>query len=129
LDDPAQGSEPDLDHGRSLYRAGRFDEALWWAEEALGRWPDSYGLWNLKGAALRLLKRPADAVDALERAVSLGPGEVGARMNLGAALLDLRRLDEARAAFAGAAQAAPDYADGWRAMGGRAADAGRCGRR
>ncbi|HEY7852783.1 MAG TPA: tetratricopeptide repeat protein, partial [Caulobacteraceae bacterium] len=83
MDDPAQAAEADLEAGRALYHAGRLDDAERWATQALARHPDSYGLWNLKGAVLRQLKRPTEAVAALERAVGLDPREYGARMNLG----------------------------------------------
>ena len=118
MEDPAQAAEPDLEPGRALYRAGRSQDVLDWVQAMLADHPESYGLLNLRGAALRSLKQPEAAIEALRRAIVLAPGEVGARMNLGAAMLDLRRLEEAQAAFEGATEAQPDYAEGWRQVAG-----------
>ena len=125
MEDPAQAAEPDLEPGRALYRAGRSQDVLDWVQAMLADHPESYGLLNLRGAALRSLKQPEAAIEALRRAIVLAPGEVGARMNLGAAMLDLRRLEEAQAAFEGATGLRGRLAPG----GGAAADARRHWRR
>jgi len=98
-EDPEQGPDAYLRLGRALHAAGRFAEAERWVGQGLDRYPDAYGLWNLRGGLLRLLRRPAEALAALERALAIAPAEEAARINRGAVLLDLGRATEAKHAF------------------------------
>jgi predicted O-linked N-acetylglucosamine transferase (SPINDLY family) len=89
-------TDADLARGRELYFAGRYEEALTFVREALGRDPARWPLRNIEGALLRQLKRPAEALSALDAAVALAPGEAAPQANRVAALFDLG--DEAGAA-------------------------------
>ncbi|WP_394761593.1 tetratricopeptide repeat protein [Phenylobacterium sp.] len=94
-------SEADeLARARAFYLAGRYGEGARATAEAVARYPDDYALWNIHGVMLRQLRRPVEALAALERAVVLAPREVGARVNRGSVLLDLGRADAAKAVFA-----------------------------
>jgi Tfp pilus assembly protein PilF len=106
-EDPRQSAEVYLALIRQLYLAGRYEDAERWTAKGLEHHIGDYGLWNLRGAALRQLKRPVEALDALERAIALDPGPDGARINRGSVLLDLKRPAEARAAFSELADRAP----------------------
>ncbi|HZZ66764.1 MAG TPA: tetratricopeptide repeat protein [Phenylobacterium sp.] len=97
---PDQLAETYLTLGRQLYLAGRFRDAERCTARALDRHPGAFALWNLQGVLMRVLRRPDEALAALDRAVALQPEEIGPRVNRGSVLLDLGRAGEARAAFA-----------------------------
>jgi len=109
-DGATEDAEAYLLLGRQLYLAGRHAEGARWTARGVERHPQAYALWNLQGVLLRLLRRPAEALEALERAIALAPAEEGARVNRGAVLLDLGRAREARDAFAELCEAAPGSA-------------------
>lgn len=73
---------------------------------------DIQSLYN-SAVADRLAGRPADAVPKLEQVLVARPEDADARLNLGLALLELGRLDEAETAFRRVVAQAPDYADAW----------------
>lgn len=89
-----------LEEARALYRAGRFVEGERFTAAAVQAHPDSAELWNIRGVMLRQLKRGRDALAALEHAVGVDSGYVGARVNLGNVLLDLGDPGRAEALFA-----------------------------
>jgi predicted Zn-dependent protease len=88
-DDPTLPAEVWLMLGRQFYAAGRYREAEPWTARAVAQHPGAHGLWNIHGVMLRLLRRPAEAVAALDRAIALAPDEIGPRANRGAVLLDM----------------------------------------
>ncbi len=63
-------------------------------------------VYQLRGLALSLLDRPADALVEFDRALALNPRYVEALLHRGLALNQLGRADEAAAAFAQASTAA-----------------------
>jgi protein O-GlcNAc transferase len=117
---PDQPAEAYLDLGRHLYRAGRFADGEAWTARAVARHPDAHALWNLRGATLRALRRPEEALAALDRAVALASGEAGARVNRASALMDLGRRDEAKAALGEVVAEAPKVVEAWLLLAGLA---------
>ncbi len=71
--------------------------------------------WFASGVEYEAAGRLEEAVRAYERAVPGGDPEV--LFNLGNCLLSLRRPEEARARFAEAVAAEPDYAEAWNNLG------------
>lgn len=84
--------------GVALAKMGKVDEAIPQLEKALRVDPSSSLTHANLGLALRG-KDPARALDHMRRAVELKPDFMEARLNLGAALLDGGKDEEARAAF------------------------------
>jgi predicted O-linked N-acetylglucosamine transferase (SPINDLY family) len=92
----SETADADLARGRELYVAGRYEEALTHVRDALSRDAARWPLRNLEGALLRQLKRPGEALAALEAAIALAPEEAAPQANRVAVLADLG--DEAAAA-------------------------------
>ena len=83
----------------SLHRQGRLDEAEKLYTAILANDPDHFDGLHLLGVVRRQQGRPEEAVELISRAVAIRPGVAAAHANLGNALLDLRRLDEAGKSF------------------------------
>jgi protein O-GlcNAc transferase len=88
-------SETPIEKAGTLYRAGKFADALKALDVAMAIYPENAGLWNNRGAALAELKRLDEAVVSFGRAVSLNPGFPGPLVNRANALLALGRYEEA----------------------------------
>jgi len=84
---------------------------------ALRQDPDADDAWSNLGLALAALGRGAEAVSALEKAVSLNPGDAATGCNLGTALQKHGRIAEAVARFERVIADHPDYADAWGNLG------------
>ena len=113
-----------------LLNAGRFAELEHGARRLLERQPDSGLLWQLLAVALQRQRK--DALDALQRASALLPGDAGAHNNLGNALAQRGRWDDAAASYQQALALNPAFAEAhnnlgnvWRARG-RLEDAVTC---
>ena len=74
---------------RQLYQAHRFDEGERLTTRAVAAHPASRDLWNIHGVLLRMLRRPREALAALEEALRLDPVFTGGMVNRGNVLLDL----------------------------------------
>lgn len=88
-------SEPLVETARSLYRAGRFDEALRAIDSATQLHPDRAELWNNRGSVLAAMNLLEEARMSFDRALSLKPNFVNALGNRANALLALGRFEEA----------------------------------
>jgi len=99
------------DLGRLLASRGRPAEAEATYRKGLEAAPDSALLWNNLGALLLGLPgRGEDALEALDRAVTLKPDMADAHFNRGAALQALERLEPSIAAYRDAVAADPEHA-------------------
>jgi tetratricopeptide (TPR) repeat protein len=93
----------------ALINAGRYVELESSARELADRHPDCGLFWKVLGIALRMQGK--DALTALTRAAALLPDDEEAHSNLGNALQDLSRTDEAAASYLRALQIKPDFAE------------------
>jgi Flp pilus assembly protein TadD len=83
----------------ALRRGGRADRAVQIAEESLRRFPDDPALLTTLGYAAIAAKRPQDALRPLGFVARAEPRNWRVRSALGAALDQLGRFEEARAAY------------------------------
>ena len=109
----------------ALLHDGDPQTALQEAEVATLQQPTLADGWFARGTALSTLKRSAEGVVALERAVYYAPRHAHARLNLGNALFDLDRLDEAEAALRHAIALDPRIPEAHASLGCLLAGAGR----
>lgn len=94
--------------GTLLAQAQRFEEALFWLEQAVAHAPQPGDLSNL-GELYRRLGRAAEAAAVLRQAVSLAPELPEAHFNLGNALKAVGDFDSAIASYRQAIALRPDY--------------------
>jgi arylsulfatase A-like enzyme/Flp pilus assembly protein TadD len=95
-----QGNESTyLNLALARYRNGELDGALRGLREGVQALPASAALHHRAGRLLLELKRPADAVTELTRAVELEPRLLDAHLALGSACESLGRLPEAEASY------------------------------
>ncbi|UCV04575.1 tetratricopeptide repeat protein [Dechloromonas denitrificans] len=80
-----------------LYSSGDFIGLEAESRGLLARYPEVGFLWQVLGVALNAQKK--DGLDALQKAVALLPYDAEARNNLGNALKDAGRLDEAETSY------------------------------
>lgn len=107
----------DTAHAIEQYRAGRRDEALALAEQALRGNPADSGALNLAGAILYELGRLDEAEGALSRLVALDPLFVQARINLAVVLQTKGAGMEAAAQFRIVAALVPDQMEAHERLG------------
>ena len=99
-----------LEQARALYRTGDYADGLRTTAAAVAAFPEDPDLWNIHGVMLRQLRRPHEALAALERALALKPDHPGARVNAGNVLLDLGEAGRAETLFRALADADPGQA-------------------
>ena len=97
------------------YQQGQSD-ALGNVEAALGLMPDDPPALTLKGVLLKTAGRHEESLTSMQRAAMLEPGNGEAQFNLGVALAELNRPDEALVAFEAALAIKPD-AESWYSKG------------
>lgn len=88
-----------LDKAKELKKEGQFEKAIEYYDRIIDANLDGNG-WahNLKGCSLMKLGRLEDAVEMFKRASKLDP-ESDYKFDMGRALYELGRWDEARSAF------------------------------
>ena len=104
--------------------AGRPEEAVASADEALAVDPQNAAAWQQKGVSLASLGRSDEAASALEQAAFLAPRDAAPRVALAVLLGRLGRLSQSLAAYDRAVDADPDHVDVWLERGKTLADAG-----
>ncbi|MDB5434123.1 MAG: hypothetical protein JWR47_380 [Phenylobacterium sp.] len=90
-----------------LYRAGRPEEGVRWAEAAAGRFPRDADILNMLGVSYRRLGRYPEALARFEQAAKLKPNNAAIQSNRGNVLLDMDDGVRAEAVFAKLARAEP----------------------
>lgn len=110
---PAGAADPLLPGAQhelvALFNAGRHVELEARARQLLQQHPHSGFAWKVLGAALQVQGK--DALDALQRAAGLLPGDADTLNNFGAALSAAGRPGEAVASYRRALAARPDLAE------------------
>ena len=98
---------------RHLVSLERWEELAEVLREDVRESPTSAAAWQRLGLTLLFaLDEPAEAIGALEEAVTLAPSDAGARVGLGLALHAAGRPQEARASLEEALEVDPSVLDG-----------------
>jgi tetratricopeptide (TPR) repeat protein len=92
-----------------LMNAGRYAELEYKSRQLLELHPDTGIVWQLLGIALRMQAK--DPLPALQRAITLLPDDAGVHNNLGNALGQHGRLDDAVASYRHALALKPEFAE------------------
>ena len=97
--------------GLAHHRAGRLAEAERIYNQILAARPDHFDSRHLLGVIFLQRGSPTQALDHINSALRLNPGNVAALNNRGIALQELKRFEEALETFDRAAALQPDYAE------------------
>ena len=92
------------------FKKGQFDEAEKLAVSITKQFPDHQFTWKILGVILGQTGRKAEALNANQKAVVLGPQDALAHNNLATTLKELGKLEEAEASYKQAIALKPDYA-------------------
>jgi len=92
--DPVSRSEP-MSIGIAMLRGGRMQEAIAPLESAAAKYPTSSEVHRILGTTYGAVGNDAKAIEHLQLAVRLAPGDERGRLALARALGDAGRLDEA----------------------------------
>ncbi len=95
----------------AIFSQGRYTEAVSLAQTMTERFPLHEFGWKALGAVFKQMGRSADALEPMQKAAALSPGDVEAHYNLGVTLQEFGRLDEAEASYRRALQINPNYTD------------------
>lgn len=99
-----------------LVRRQVYDKAEAWTDAALKRFPKDFDLWNMRGVALRRLKRHGEAIKAFDQALKINPKGDAALQNKGNVYNDLKD-PAAIPIFTKLVRAAPGNAELQRSLG------------
>lgn len=92
----------------SLFNQQRYIEVERMARSVTERFPhDGFG-WKVLGTVLKQMRQSANALEPMQKAAALLPGDAEIQNNLGAILKDLGQLDEAAASYRRALKIKPD---------------------
>ncbi len=108
---PPSGIDTLFMQGFSLHQKGRLDEAAAIYTQVVEKEPRHFDALHLLGVIAGGTRNPSKAVDWISKAIHVNPGVAAAHSNLGAALKELGRLDEAVASYDRAIRLAPDMAE------------------
>ena len=119
--EPPQGTRKQL---LELYNQGKFVEAVNLADEVLKEFPKSFLVWNIYGAANKILGHLTLAHDSFEKVTQLNPNYPDGFNNLGYALKDQGNLKDAISSYQKAISLKPDYAEAHSNLGAALRDQG-----
>ena len=95
----------------ALFNEGRFSEAEHLARKMTDRFPDQGFGWKILGAVNKLQGATMESLVPMQKAAKLLPMDVDVHSNLGVALHDLGRLEEAEASYRRALEINPLVAE------------------
>ncbi len=121
----AQDTAALFTHAYALHRQGKLAEASQGYERVLEIDPYDFDALHLLGVIAARSKDSARAVDLLTRAIAVNPKVAAAHSNLGAALKELRRLEEAVTSYERAIQLDPNTAEAYSNLGNALQELGR----
>ena len=113
----AISGEQALALARALYEQGKLPEAEGMYRAILARNPEHFGSLHAIGVIALKRNAPAEALEPLEKAVSLAPNSAEAHNDLGMALASLGRPADAIAHFEKAIALNPDFATAYNNLG------------
>jgi len=116
-------SHQEMNELLTLFTAGLYAEAEVLAQMMTVRFPLHGFAWKALGLSLQ--RQGKDALHALKKATELLPDEFEAHNNLGAALQELGRFDDAVASYRRALELKPDFAEAHNNMGNALQDNGQ----
>ena len=102
-----------LNYLTKLYTLEEFDKVLKEARKVLTEFPASVTLFNLIGAANQGLGKPAKAIEAYSKAISIKPDYADAYNNIGNVLREYGEPAKAIEAYKKALSIKPDYAEAY----------------
>ncbi len=102
-----------FDQGLAHHQSGRLAEAEALYQAVLAADPHHADSLHLLGVIACQRRAPETAVELIGRAIARKSGVAAYHSNLGSALLDLERAEEAEAAFRTALELQPEYAEAW----------------
>jgi len=97
----------------ALYRGGQLELAAKTAENLIRKFPHSFVVWNIAGAAHLGLRNFAKAEAGFERATQLNPTQPDAFNNLGVALREQEKYEAALIAYDNAISMSPKFAEAY----------------
>lgn len=115
ISDREKWSQGEADRLVGMFNAGRYAELETRARHLIQQNPDIGFAWKLLGAAFQV--QGMEALPALQRAAELLPGDAEAQNNLGVALVDCGKTQQAIASFRRALEINPDYAGAHNSLG------------
>jgi protein O-GlcNAc transferase len=95
------------------YTRGEWAEAERWCRSILAARGDHFDALSLSGIIAAQMRRTAEAVSLLGRAVAAKPGDAGAHSNYGNVLKALKRFEDALGSYENALKIEPDFAEAY----------------
>ena len=96
-----------------MHQQGQLAQAKQIYEQVLAKHPSHFDALHLSGVIAAQSGYPTLAVELIGKAIEVNPNYANAYSNRGAALKELKRLEEANASFDKAIAIKPDYADAY----------------
>lgn len=106
-----------IDEMVMLYKSGKFSDVIEKAQSFLTDFPNSFGAFNILGAANLGLRHLDAAISAYQSAILLNPKLSMAYNNIGTALKLKKNFDEAAAYFTKALEINPNYFEAYNNLG------------
>ena len=103
-------SQSQLKNLLNHYQKGSYDEAERLAKFMAKEFPVHQFAWKVLGSIFVQTDRPSEALGACQKAIELSPQDSGAHNNLGTALQNLGRLEEAELSYKYAILLEPNFA-------------------
>jgi len=97
--------------GLSSHQLGQFTQAMTAYEQVLSKQPKHFDALHLLGVVAAQTNNPSLAAELIGKAIKINPSSAYAYSNLGTALQELKRLDDALASYNKAIALKPDYAE------------------
>lgn len=110
-------SQADLDHLGKLYSQEDYDRLIKDTNTMLSKFPKSFMLWNILGAAHKARLDFGEAENAFRQACQINPDNLDSQMNLGDVLLTLNRHNEAEPCFERALKIKPRFNEAYQKLG------------